>query len=125
MDENKLAKYRPYYNKEALGSKLLSSARLAGKKVVYYVLLLYYVLQSGTTKMADKAKIIGALGYFILPTDFIPDIMPVVGYTDDLAALAWCIYSVAKNVTPEIKEKAAAQAQRWFEKGSGMRGSNS
>ena len=125
MDENKLAKYRPYYNKEALGSKLLSSARLAGKKVVYYVLLLYYVLQSSTTKMADKAKIIGALGYFIFPADLIPDIMPVVGYTDDLAALAWCIYSVAKNVTPEIKEKAAAQAQRWFEKGSGMRGSNS
>ena len=125
MDENKLAKYRPYYNKEELWSKLLSTARLAGRKVVYNVLLLYYVLQSKETKLSDKAKIIGALGYFIFPADLIPDLMPVVGYTDDLAALAWCIYSVAKNVTPEIKEKAAAKARQLFEKGSGMRGSNS
>ena len=125
MEENKLAKYRPYYNKEALGSKLLSSARKAGKKVVYYVMLLYYVLQSTATSMGDKAKIIGALGYFILPVDLVPDVMPVVGYTDDFAALAWCIYSVARNVTPEIKAKATAQVERWFSKGSGMRGSNS
>ncbi|MBO4433845.1 MAG: DUF1232 domain-containing protein [Bacteroidales bacterium] len=125
MENNKLAKYTPYYNKEALLGKIMASARLAGRKVVYYVLLLYYVLQSSSTKMADKAKIIGALGYFIFPADLIPDIMPVVGYTDDLAALAWCVYSVAKNLTPEIKEKAAAKARQLFEKGSGMRGSNS
>ena len=125
MEEKKLAKYRPYYNKEALGSKLLSVARLAGKKAVYYVLLLYNVLQAATTSMGDKAKIIGALGYFIFPADLIPDVMPMVGYTDDLAALAWCVYSVAKNVTPEVKEKAAAQVRRLFKEESGMRGSNS
>lgn len=92
---------------------------------MYYVLLLYYVLQSNATTLADKAKIIGALGYFIFPADLIPDLIPVVGYTDDLAALAWCVYSVAKNVTPEIKEKAAAKVRRLFNERSGMRGSNS
>ena len=115
MDE-KLKKYRPYYNKEAFWEKLGSSARKAGSKLVYYALVSYYVLISGKTSLTDRLKIIGALGYFILPSDLIPDFIPALGYTDDLAALAWCIYSIAKNITPEIKEKATARMEQWFGK---------
>lgn len=125
MGEKKLSRYRPYYSEEALGSKLLSSAKAAGMKVVYYALILYNVLISGKTPFSDRLKIVGALGYFILPTDVLPDFIPALGYTDDLAALAWCIYSIAKNITPEIKEKASAQVQKLFSGKSGMRGSNS
>ena len=59
-------------------------------------------------------KILGALGYLILPTDLIPDLLPAIGYTDDLAALMWALYSVAKNITPEVKIQARVKLGEWF-----------
>lgn len=58
-------------------------------KMVYAVLLLYYVATDSNVSTADKAKIYGALEYFILPIVLIPDITPGIGYTDDMAALMW------------------------------------
>ena len=78
------------------------------------VLLLYYVLKDPSTPKQYKAMIIGALGYFILPLDLIPDVVPVVGYTDDIAALAGVLVAVAKCVSPEIKEQAKAKLAEWF-----------
>ena len=83
--------------------------------MVYAVLLLYYVLRNPNVSTADKSKIYGALGYFILPTDLILDIVPLVGYTDDMAAIMWAIHTVAKNITPEIKEQAKAKLGEWFD----------
>ena len=62
----------------------------------------------------DKAKIIGALGYFILPIDLVPDVIPVVGYSDDLAALIMALRSVWINVTPEMKSRAKETLKDWF-----------
>ena len=62
----------------------------------------------------DRAKILGALGYFILPIDLIPDFIPVAGYTDDLAALVWGVYCVIKSITPEVKAQAAEKLHEWF-----------
>ncbi|MBR5812777.1 MAG: DUF1232 domain-containing protein, partial [Alistipes sp.] len=84
---NEIEKYQENYSESGLQRKIKSAARWAGAKVMYAVLLLYYVLQSPTISKADKSKIYGALGYFILPTDLVVDFLPVVGYSDDLAAL--------------------------------------
>lgn len=104
-----IAKYSKDYSEPKFWDKIVAVAKKAGVKVVYAALLLYYVLMSDNTSKGDKAKILGALGYFILPFDLIPDWIPVAGFTDDLAALTWAIYSVAKNITPEIKEQAKAK----------------
>lgn len=45
-------------------------------------------LENPTTPNHMKALIIGAIGYIIFPLDLIPDITPLVGYTDDLASVA-------------------------------------
>ena len=42
-----------------------------------------------------KALVFGAIGYILLPLDLIPDIMPVVGYGDDLASVAGVVTAVA------------------------------
>lgn len=55
-----------------------------------------------------------ALGYFILPVDLVPDFIPVVGFTDDLAALIACYVKVSQNVTPEIRSKADVKMREWF-----------
>ena len=71
-------------------------------------------LKSPLTSGKDRAKIIGALGYFLLPIDIIPDFIPIAGYTDDLAALTWGVYCVIKSITPEVKANAAAKLHEWF-----------
>ncbi|MBO7641355.1 MAG: DUF1232 domain-containing protein [Bacteroidales bacterium] len=109
-----LTKYEKHYSEESLADKIARYAKKAGIKVVYAALLLYYVLKSPLTTKGDRAKIIGALGYFVLPIDLLPDTIPIVGYTDDLAALTWAIYAVAKNITPEIKAQAKAKLAEWF-----------
>ena len=112
--ENGYDSYQQHYDENGFWEKLHRFARKAGIKVCYAALLLYYVLKSPMTSSKDRAKIIGALGYFILPIDLIPDFLPVAGYTDDLAALVWGVYCVMKSITPEVKEQAAEKLHEWF-----------
>lgn len=109
-----LTKFEKHYSEESLVDKIAAVAKKAGIKVIYAALLLYYVVKNPMTSKGDRAKILGALGYFILPIDIIPDAIPVAGFTDDLAALTWAIYCVAKNITPEIKAQAKAKLKEWF-----------
>ncbi|MBQ2033319.1 MAG: DUF1232 domain-containing protein [Alistipes sp.] len=103
---NDIEKYQDNYSENKLLSKLSSAAKWAGAKVIYAVLLLYYVLRSPNISATDKSKIYGALGYFILPTDLVLDFIPMMGYTDDMAALLWALHTVMNNLTPEIKQQA-------------------
>jgi uncharacterized membrane protein YkvA (DUF1232 family) len=89
-------------------------AKAAGVKVIYAVLLLYYASTSSNISLADRAKIYGALGYFILPLDIIPDAIPVAGYTDDMAALVWALKTIWNNITPDIHEQAYNRLTSWF-----------
>lgn len=118
MSNNKVPQnienYQSEYSESGLWSKVKSVAKKAGIKTIYMVLLLHYVLKSPNVSIEDKAKIYGALGYFILPIDLIPDFIPIVGYSDDVAALAYALHAVWKNVTPEIKQQAQQKLRSWF-----------
>lgn len=106
--------YQSFFSPEAMWRKISSIARRAGTELVYAVLLLYYVATASSTSKADKARIYGVIGYFILPLDLVPDALPFIGYTDDVAAVIWGLKSVWENITPEIKEKARQRLTRWF-----------
>jgi uncharacterized membrane protein YkvA (DUF1232 family) len=79
-------------------------------------LTLYYTLQDKDTPKWAKTIIIGALGYFILPMDAIPDFIPVAGLTDDFGALAAALGMVAMHVKPGHKEKARSTWNKWIRK---------
>ncbi|MDE6022259.1 MAG: DUF1232 domain-containing protein, partial [Muribaculaceae bacterium] len=106
FDRKKLSKYEGDYSSPKLLKKLGKVARKAGVKVVYAVLLLYYSLMDDHVTMKDKAVVLGALGYFILPFDLIPDILGPLGYTDDMTALTFALLTVWGNIKPETHEKA-------------------
>ena len=101
-----IERYGVNYSENGLLQKLSRAVHWANAKIIYAALLLYYVLRNDAVTMADKSKIYGALGYFILPTDMVLDFIPMVGYTDDMAALMWAIHTLTKNLTPEIKAQA-------------------
>ena len=117
MSNNKdfnLDDYAKYFNDSSLWKKLKKVARKAGRKAVYYVLVLYYVSRDPSVPRSLKLKVLGALGYFILPLDFIPDVIVALGFTDDLAALAWALFTMRKYITPEIQAKARERLREWF-----------
>ena len=106
--------YRKHYSEKSLWEKLQKYAKIAGAKVVYVVLLLYYTMQDSGVGLKTKLSIAAALGYFILPTDAIFDITPLIGYSDDLGVLLFVLSQVAGNITPEIKQKARQKLNEWF-----------
>lgn len=102
------------YSESKFWQKLKSFAMQAGVKVVYYALLLYYTMLSNNVSSEQKSLIVGALGYLILPLDLIPDAIPMIGFTDDFAAL-YAVYSTVKsNVTSEIELQAKIKIKQWF-----------
>ena len=116
ISEEKILNSGKYYNEDSFWHKINSIVKKAGAKVVYAALLLYYVLQSNECPNSSKAMIIGALGYLILPIDLIPDIIPLMGFTDDFAALAAVIKIVYSNITPAVRSKARIKMTEWFRK---------
>lgn len=103
-----------HFSEEKFWGKLKKFAKKAGSSVVYAVLLLYFTLQKPEVPVKAKTIIIGALGYFILPLDLIPDIAVGVGYTDDLGALGVALLQVAMYIDEDIKNKAKEKIKEWF-----------
>lgn len=112
--ERQLIESQKHYSESGLRSKIASGAKKAGLKVIYLVLLLYYTATADSTPVTHKSLIYGALGYFILPIDLIPDVIPVVGFSDDLAALVACATTVAMCITPDIRKKSEERLSALF-----------
>ncbi|USK59285.1 YkvA family protein [Peribacillus asahii] len=111
---NKMQRSEKHYSDDKFWDKLKKFGKKAGASVVYAVLLLYYTLQKPEVPKKAKAVIIGALGYFILPVDLLPDMMLGIGFTDDLGALGVALFQVAMYIDDEIKGKAKTKLADWF-----------
>jgi uncharacterized membrane protein YkvA (DUF1232 family) len=112
--ENSYRKFISFFSENALLNKLRQFARTAGLKVVYSVLLLYYAFTRKDTPHWAKRIIIGVLGYFIAPFDALPDLTPIIGYTDDLSVLSFGLVTVACYINEEVRNKAKQKLQDWF-----------
>ncbi len=134
--------YSKSYSEKKLWSKLKKYAIKAGRKCVEFALQLYYAFQSPETPnwtknaitqatsihkirvlkiptkivitAAPKTVIIGALGYFICPSDLILDFLPIVGFSDDTMVLSLAVGTVAGCITDEMKDKAKRKVDEWF-----------
>ena len=72
----------------------------------------YYCAFDRTTPRHVQVALIGALAYFVLPFDFMPDILPLVGFTDDAAVLAAAIASVRAYLGADHYQKAREALQK-------------
>ena len=107
---HEVQKYGTYYSDNRFWKKVERVAKKVGATVLLPVFTLYYMLQDDKVSLQHKAYIVGALGYFILPIDLIPDgLLPVIGFTDDIAVMTLVLKLVKDSITPEIKARANAR----------------
>jgi len=102
------------YSEDSFWQKLGRVALRAGHEVVGRALVLYYCLRDSDTPAWARGVIVGALGYFILPADVIPDVVPFSGFADDFGVLVSALVSVAHHVKPEHRSAAREILTRWF-----------
>lgn len=101
-------KQEEYVRKGFLGKAKKHAARLP---FIKEAVAMYYCAMDKNTPLTAKLTAIGALAYLVLPIDAIPDLIPVLGYTDDAAAF-WAAYrSISVHVTDLHRE----QARAWLE----------
>lgn len=106
--------YLKHYSPQLFWQKLGQRARAAGRATLEKALFLYYAAQDDNTPKWAKRVIYAALGYFIFPLDAIPDLAPLIGYTDDVGVMVAALATVAFYVTPEVKTRARHKLDEWF-----------
>jgi uncharacterized membrane protein YkvA (DUF1232 family) len=109
-----MADFQEKYSDKDFWKKLQQFSIQAGKEVVEKALILYFAAQRPETPLWAKTTIYSALAYLILPTDAIPDFIPLVGYADDLSTLIAAATAIAMSITPEVKKAAKQKVHEWF-----------
>ena len=107
-------KYQRAWSEKRFWAKLPRSARKLGRLGLRQALRLYYVLKRPDLPGKTRAMIYGALGYFILPTDLLPDLLPILGFTDDLGLLAAVFMAASQYMDEEVNAKAEAKVIEWL-----------
>lgn len=103
LDDDALAREKPRLRRSFWPKFRRFAARLPFAEDL---LAAYFCAFDRNTPRHVQAALIGALAYFVLPFDFIPDMLPLVGFTDDAAVLATAIKLVASHITPRHREAA-------------------
>jgi uncharacterized membrane protein YkvA (DUF1232 family) len=70
------------------------------------LLAAYYCAFDRNTPRHVQVALVGALAYFVLPFDFVPDVLPLLGFTDDAAVLATALRLVAGQIGPQHRDAA-------------------
>lgn len=92
--------------REGLWRKL---RRLAGRlPFAEDLVAAYYCATDPATPLAVRATLIAAVAYFVVPIDAIPDVLALVGFSDDGAVLATAIAVAGANIMPQHRERARA-----------------
>jgi len=90
------------------GSDFMARLKRVAKRIPFAedLLAAWFCARDPATPRRVRLTLLAALGYFVLPIDAIPDIMPLIGFTDDAAVIAAAIAAVAGSITPEHRERA-------------------
>ncbi len=112
--ENKFTTAKDF-NDDGFWSKTVKYAKKAGSGVIEKSLWLYYAAQRPDTPIWAKTTIYGALAYFVLPIDAVPDALPAIGYSDDLGVLAGALAAVTMYIDDDVKEQAQDKMDDWFD----------
>ncbi len=86
----------------------------AGRTIALPALEALEMLIDPTTPAQARLTMLAALTYLIFPLDFVPDLIPVAGFSDDLVALTAVISLWSNHITPQIRNRARQKLDKWF-----------
>lgn len=102
------------YTEQGFWNKLRDHARLVGHEVLERALCLYYAARRRDTPAWCRTVIYGALAYFIAPVEAVPDLVPVLGFSDDLGVLVSAVVTVALYIDDAVRAQAREKLAQWL-----------
>lgn len=90
------------------GSEFIGRLKRVAKRIPFAedLLAAFVCARDPATPRRVRLTLLAALGYFVLPLDALPDVMPLLGFTDDAAVIAAALAAVAGSITPQHRQKA-------------------
>ncbi|MGN6470775.1 MAG: YkvA family protein [Rhizobiaceae bacterium] len=93
---------------ERVRARFWRTVKRAARQVPFMedVVAAYYCALDTRTPTRVRGVLLAALAYFVLPTDFIPDFIFGLGFTDDVAVLTAAITALRSHITPAHRAAA-------------------
>lgn len=85
-----------------------------GVKITYTAMLLFYAYNRPETPKWAKNIIIGSLAYLLSPFDAIPDLTPLLGFTDDIGVLSFGLVTIACYIDEDVRAAAKARVLKMY-----------
>lgn len=101
-------------DEERFGRRLFALLARVARRIPFAgdAVAVWFCARDPETPTRVRVTLMAALGYFVLPIDAIPDILPVLGFTDDAAVIAAAVAAVAGAIKPRHREAARAWLAR-------------
>lgn len=88
---------------------ILKHFKTMSVQLIYSVLLMVFAYKSPNTPVWAKRIILGGFAYLLSPIDSIPDLTPVLGFTDDLSVISFGLVTIAGYIDNEIRDMAKSK----------------
>ncbi len=85
-----------------------------GVKVTYSAMLLFYSYNRSETPRWAKNIILGSLAYLLSPVDAIPDLTPLLGFTDDIGVLSFGLVTIACYIDEDVRGAAKGKVMTMY-----------
>ena len=82
--------------------------------LLYVALLMYHAFRRKETPAWAKRIVIGAFAYLFLPIDAIPDLTPLIGYTDDMGVMLYSLVLIAAYINEDVRKAARHTLESWI-----------
>ena len=117
--------FKPGFNEEVVDTEVLDSEvidesvfrqllKRAGRSIARPALEAMEMMLDPATPPQARFTLLAALTYLLVPTDLIPDLLPVAGFSDDLVAITAVMGLCRNHITPEIRQRAQRKLDQWF-----------
>ncbi len=101
-------------NPYLIQAKLRNHIKSIGSPLLYASLLMYYAYRRSETPRWAKRTVQGGFVYLFFPFDAIPDLSPLIGYTDDMGVMMYALILIAAYINPEVRSSARQTLQTWI-----------
>lgn len=113
--KKKIQVYRDKFSETRFWKFIGQKSRALSQGTVYSALLLFYAYKKKETPGWAKRIVLGTLGYLLMPLDAVPDLSPLIGFTDDVGILSFGLVTIAAYIDQDVRNTARNRMVKWFD----------